>query len=65
MKAVSTWSYTPYKAPLMYHGDIYICRIVPGETSIRFEWLKIEGAKNYKIFYREKSHTVKCLKIIQ
>ena len=51
MKGSSAWSHAPY-APLMWDtGDIYICRVVPYETSIHFEWLAME-ANEYSIFYR-------------
>ena len=44
MKGTKLWSYAPYSPPLRDTGGIYICRIVPGETSIHFEW--IPGAEN-------------------
>ncbi len=41
MKGCSTWSYAPYRPLLGETGDIYICRVVPGEKSIRLEWLEV------------------------
>lgn len=35
----NTWSYAPYRPYLRNVGDIYICRIVPYEDKIHFEWL--------------------------
>ncbi|MBQ9133512.1 MAG: hypothetical protein IJX64_03160 [Clostridia bacterium] len=51
MRGKSTWSYTPYRPLLWDTGDIYICRIVPYENSIHFEWLDI-GAEKYDIYFR-------------
>lgn len=51
MKGQSTWSYTPYRPLLTEVGDIYICRVVPHEESIHFEWLPM-GAENYSVFCR-------------
>lgn len=54
MKGYNKWSYSPYK-PLLYDvGDIYICRIVPYENSIRFEWLKGDF-NDFEIFYRKRN----------
>lgn len=39
MKGQNTWSYQPYRPFLWEVGDIYICRIVPGEITLHFEWL--------------------------
>ena len=58
MKAVSTWSSAPYRPPFVCCGDIYICRIVPFETSIHFEWLEMEGAEGYQIFCRKRGQDV-------
>ncbi|MBQ8233503.1 MAG: hypothetical protein IJZ34_16495 [Lachnospiraceae bacterium] len=58
MKAVSTWSSAPYRPPFVCCGDIYICRIVPFETSIHFEWLETEGAEGYQIFCRKRGQDV-------
>ena len=51
MKGQSTWSYTPYRPPLTEVGEVYICRVVPYEESIRFEWLPM-GAESYSVFCR-------------
>jgi len=34
-------------------GEPYICRIVPSETSIHFEWLE-NGAAEYGVYYRRR-----------
>ena len=39
MKKHNGWSYAPYKPPFIEVGDIYICRIVPTESTVRIEWL--------------------------
>lgn len=54
MKAASSWSFAPYRAPFIDCGDIYICQIVPSETGIHFEWLKMDDAKHYDIYYRKR-----------
>ena len=51
MKGCNSWSYSPYKPPLREVGDIYICRIAPGEKNIHFEWLDT-GDGEYSVFYR-------------
>jgi hypothetical protein len=53
MKGYNLWSYAPYK-PLVSDGyDIYICRIVPSESAIHFEWLE-NGACEYSVYYRKR-----------
>lgn len=56
MKGHNLWSYSPYKPLLTDIGDIYICRIAPGESNIHFEWLDI-GAGEYTVFYRKRDET--------
>ena len=51
MKGTTTWTYHPYRPYLTEVGDIYICRIVPGENSIHFEWLPTD--ETCSVFYRE------------
>ncbi len=51
MKGYNYWSYSPYKPPLWNTGDIYICRIVPYENSIHFEWLK-NNEEKFEIYFR-------------
>ena len=51
MKGHNLWSYAPYKPLLRNVGDIYVCRIVPSENAIHFEWLDI-GETEYSVFYR-------------
>ena len=51
MKGQNTWSYQPYRPFLWEVGDIYICRIVPGETTLHFEWLPHEFGET-KAYFR-------------
>lgn len=53
MKGYNKWSYSPYRPPLTFVGDIYVCRVVPYETAVRFEWLPTEGCETYSVFYRK------------
>ncbi len=53
MKTYPKWNYTPYRAPFFDHGDIYICRIEPHGTRVRFEWLA-EGDGNYSVMWRKR-----------
>lgn len=53
MKGQNTWSYAPYRPLLSDVGDIYICRIVPDENKIRFEWLPM-GERSYSIYYKKR-----------
>ena len=43
MKGTTTWSYAPYKPFFFDSGDIYVCRLVPDETSFHCEWLAAPG----------------------
>lgn len=52
MKGCTKWSYAPYKPLLTDVGDIYICRVVPYENSIHFEWL--EKTSECSVFCRKK-----------
>lgn len=54
MKGLNTWSYAPYRPFLTEVGDIYICRVVPYENKIHFEWLAI-NAKEYNVFFKKRS----------
>lgn len=54
MQGHSSWSYAPYSPFLFETGDIYICRVVPSETSIHFEWLKNDNADTYCVYYRKR-----------
>lgn len=54
MKGTSTWSYAPYKPLLTNVGDIYICRVVPFEDKIHFEWLG-ENEKEYSVFFKKRA----------
>jgi len=51
MKGQNTWSYQPYRPFLWEVGDIYICRVVPGETTLHFEWLPHEFGET-KAYFR-------------
>lgn len=53
MKGYNKWSYAPYKPLLREVGDIYICRVVPSETAIHFEWLYGEDG-SFDIYYRKR-----------
>lgn len=52
MKAIGTWSHHPYRPLLTDVGDVYICRVVPAETTISFEWLPCGGP--YTVFYKKR-----------
>lgn len=52
MKGNNYWSYAPYRPLLTDVGDIYICRIAPGENSIHFEWL--DGGEEYNVYLRKR-----------
>lgn len=54
MKGYNLWSYHPYKPLLTDTGDIYICRIAPGENNIHFEWLS-DGENTFSVYYRERN----------
>ena len=55
MRGCTSWSYRPYTPPLFDSGDIYICRIVPSERAVHFEWLPLAGDREYTIFCRERN----------
>ena len=50
MKGSNTWSYRPYRPLLGDVGEIYICRIVPYENKIHFEW--ISEKKHFSVYYK-------------
>jgi len=53
MKGYDKWSYAPYR-PFLYNvGNPYVCRIVPSERAIRFEWLK-GTLTDFEVFYRKR-----------
>ena len=54
MKGYNLWSFAPYKPLLRNVGDIYICRVVPNDNSIHFEWLDI--CEEYSVFYRKRDN---------
>lgn len=59
MKGYNLWNYSPYRPLLWDDCDIYICRVVPAENSIHFEWLgekteyqiycRVRGAEKYSL----------------
>ena len=51
MKKHKGWSYAPYRPLFVDCGDIYICRVVPTVDTIHFEWLPLEGADSYEVYY--------------
>ena len=53
MKAVQRWSYTPYVPPLFDAGDISVCRVAPGESSLSCAWLGEPGAAYTLMLRRE------------
>lgn len=53
MKGYNYWSYAPYKPLMRDVGDIYICRVVPFENKIHFEWLE-NSEEKYSIYYRKR-----------
>jgi hypothetical protein len=53
MKGQNTWSYQPYRPLLTEVGDIYICRVVPSEDKIHFEWLA-ENETDYTVYCRQR-----------
>lgn len=53
MKGYSGWSYSPYRPLIWDDTQIYICRVVPGETDICIEWLP-GREKKYQVFFRER-----------
>lgn len=53
MKGISHWSYAPYRPFFFDTGDIYICRIAPGEQSVRVEWLARQNGE-YTVFAKKR-----------
>ncbi|MBQ0009663.1 MAG: hypothetical protein KBS76_00980 [Ruminococcus sp.] len=51
MRAVDRWSFTPYSPPFHDVGHPYICRIVPGKTSVHLEWIG-EERPPFSVGYR-------------
>ena len=52
MTGVTTWSFAPYKPFFFDTGDIYVCRLAPGEDSVHAEWLDRPG-KDYDVFLKK------------
>ena len=51
MKGVAGWSFAPYKPFFFDPGDIYVCRLAPGETGFHCEWLAGPGPE-YEVMLR-------------
>ena len=54
MKGVHTWSFAPYKPFLFDTGDIYICRLYPGEKKIGLDWLPLENGDTYTVVWKKR-----------
>ena len=54
MQGVNTWSFAPYKPFLFDTGDIYICRLYPGEGKIGLDWLPLEKAGIYTVVWKKR-----------
>ena len=52
-KPATLWSYSPYSPLFFETGDPYVCRLAPGEDSIRVEWLA-SGPGPYRVFVRQR-----------
>ena len=51
MIGCTTWSYAPYRPFFFETGDVYLCRLAPGKTSIHCEWLGDAGV-SYDVMLR-------------
>lgn len=54
MKAVTSWSFTPYKAPFINLEAIYICQVIPSEKSIYLQWLNTDNLEQYDIYCKKR-----------
>ena len=54
MTGVTSWSFHPYKPLLFDTGDIYICRVYPGEGRVSFDWLPLDGVSDYTMNIRRR-----------
>ena len=54
MTGVTSWSFHPYKPLLFDTGDIYICRVYPGEGRVSFDWLPLDGVSDYTVNIRRR-----------
>ena len=54
MTGVTRWSFHPYKPLLFDTGDIYICRVYPGEGRVSFDWLPLDGISDYTVNIRRR-----------
>lgn len=53
MKGYNYWNYSPYRPFFFDVGDIYICRIAPGENFIHIEWLEGES-ESYSVYFKKR-----------
>lgn len=54
MKKHNGWSYAPYRPIFFEVGDVYICRVVPRENSILFEWLVGDDDLDYNVYCKKR-----------
>lgn len=54
MTGVTSWSFHPYKPLLFDTGDIYICRVYPGEGRVSFDWFPLGGVSDYTVNIRRR-----------
>lgn len=54
MLGTTSWSFAPYKPLLFDTGDIYICRLYPGDGTIGLDWLPYENAAGYTVCWRNR-----------
>lgn len=52
MKGTTSWSFAPYRPPLVDVGDIYVCRLYPGAGEIGLDWLPLLGVEEYTVAIR-------------
>ena len=57
MTGCTAWSYAPYRPYLTDVGELYICRIAPGETAVHVEWLP-GGNGRYSVYCRRRGEDV-------
>ena len=56
MQKSINWSYRPYRPYFFDCGDIYVCRVAPGEKSIRFEWIA-NGDEYFTVYLKKRSES--------
>ena len=50
MKKHNGWAYAPYQ-PHFMETDLYICRVIPTDTSVSFDWLD-SACERYEVFFK-------------